>query len=102
MAIIIPWQQGASFQQQVTLERVLYTIRARFNSESGYWSMDILDRNRDAIVTGIRLVMGQPLLRNCRTPLTPPGELVLVGQGALDLKNMGDGVQLLYVPSAEL
>jgi len=102
VTVIIPWQAGPAFQQQVTLERVLYTFRARFNAESGFWTLDILDRNREPLVTGIRLVMGQALLRNCRTPKAPPGELVLVGQGVPDLGGMGNGVQLAYVPSGDL
>ena len=96
-AVIIPWQDGIAFQQQVTLDGRLYSLRFRFNSESGHWSMDISDRNREPIVTGIRLVKGQSLLYACRVIGLPRGDFFVVGNGMPTRKNMGDGLQLIYL-----
>ena len=96
-AVIIPWQNAIAFQQQVTLDGRLYSLRLRFNGESGHWSMDISDRNREPLVTGIRLAKGQALLYACRAIGLPRGDFFVIGNGMPTRENMGDGLQLIYL-----
>ena len=82
---IISFAQAPEWVQEVQLDGKTYRLRARWNTVSERWSMDILTRDKRMILGGIRLVRGQRLLRQHINPLLPPGEFVVMGEeGAID------------------
>ena len=53
---IIPFKDIAAFQQQITLDSVIFSIYFRWNALNKYWVMNILDRNEDPILLGVKVV----------------------------------------------
>lgn len=101
---IIPSVPFQSFQ--VELDGVLYGFEFRWNHRADAWTMDLLDVTGAAILTGIRLCFGRPVLPVSRPLTTPPGELLLVestvGAGDPTLDTLGAQVLLLYMDAAEV
>jgi hypothetical protein len=103
----LPILPGIPFQSfQVDLDGVRYGFEFRWNHRAGAWAMSMLDVNGDALLTGIRLCFGGPVLPLSRSLSTPPGELLLVestaGVGDPTLETLGSQVLLLYMDAAEI
>lgn len=103
----LPILPGVPFQSfQVELDGVLYGFEFRWNHRAEAWAMSLLDVNGDALLTGIRLCFGSPVLPVSRALGTPPGELLLVestaGAGDPRLDTLGAQVQLLYADASEM
>lgn len=103
----LPILPSVPFQSfQVELDGVLYGFEFRWNHRSETWAMNLLDVNGDALLTGIRLCFGGPVLPISRSLSTPPGELILVestaGVGDPKLDTLGAQVLLLYMDAAEI
>lgn len=103
----LPILPSIPFQSfQVELDGVLYGFEFRWNHRAEAWAMSLLDVNGDALLTGVRLCFGGPLLPISRSLATPPGELLLVestaGVGDPKLDTLGSQVLLLYMDAAEI
>lgn len=87
--------------QRVELDGVVYTLRLRWSERGECWHFDLSDADGDAILSGVRLVTGFPLLYRFRYLGVPPGELFffdLRGLGGQPtLEEMGDRYRLYYV-----
>ena len=61
--VTLPWQNSPDFIEEVTLEDTPYLFRFTFNSRGNFWTMDIDDREQNELISGVRLVLDQELLR---------------------------------------
>jgi hypothetical protein len=100
----IPCRPDLTFyQMQVVLDGVTYTLVFRWNDRESSWYMDILSENEDPIVTSIKVVIGTYL--GWRSRLGPPGRFLTFDTTNLDKApdqaDLGDRVQLYYVPVGE-
>jgi len=106
MARVIPWPSGAAWRQELTIDRRVYKLRARWNTSREYWSLDILTRNEEPLVLGRKLVLGWPVTFRDQDERLPRGQLIPVDpSGSLERihrNDLGDRVQLLFIPEAEL
>lgn len=102
MAMIeIPIDAGLyAWSQEVQLDGALYTIAFRWSVRAQAWYWSLYDANGAAIVTGRRLVVSWPLLRNVSVTNAPPGDFYAFNttNPGVDpgLKDLGKSVRLLY------
>ncbi len=95
-----------NYQVSSTMDGVTYAFVVRWNGRALSWYFDLLDANGDAIVSGVRIVLGALFGRRSVDPRFPPGRIF-----ASDLSNtgreatrddLGVRVKLYYTPSADL
>ncbi len=60
MVLEIPTTELADYEEQVTLDGLLYTLRFRFNPRCDAWFLDISDGDGAPIVMGRKLVVDFP------------------------------------------
>jgi len=101
---VIRWPDFPRWIQDVQLDGKVYALRVSWNSRMGTWVMDIYTGDGQALMQGIRVVAGWPLLpRGAREGL-PPGELFVVNvagryrqdPGRRSMGESGD-MQLIYI-----
>jgi hypothetical protein len=101
----IPIPNGPRWIMDVQLEGEIYTLRGTWNSRAEYWLLDIETADGDRLISGIRLVLGWPLLFDQHKDDLPPGELFVVAPGNErkedpDRDSFEDGsMKLVYVSS---
>ena len=78
--ITLPWQNSASFKEEVTLEDVPYIFRFDFNSTGNFWIMGIADRDENDLLTGVKLVLGEEFLTQHPSRGLPPGMLFVIDE----------------------
>lgn len=88
----------------IELERVVYTLRFRFNYRMERWILDVLTRDSVAIVTGVPLLTGVDLLGRYNSTELPPGNFMVYdttkNMNSPGFSDLGKTVQLLYFESA--
>ena len=62
MALIIPTQDLAAYNFQVTLDNVVYTLKFDYNERNDHWSFSISTADNDPIIEGIKLVFNVNLI----------------------------------------
>ena len=97
----IQWIDAPEWSQLVTLDKKTYCLRARYNTTSRQWSIDVLTSNYIPIVTGIAVVQGIWLLEQYKDERLPRGDF-FVSEGSTDYQGMLSDTYLVYVPEAEL
>jgi len=100
-------QEGAQFQFSTELDGTTFGLLFRWNDRVGQWSMDVLDGEGVAIVTGIRVVLDVPLLSRYRgLAATPPGDIIAVDtsgtQTEAGFEDIGRRVVLYYLSQEEI
>ncbi len=60
--LVIPFFDSSSFQEEVTLEGVVFSFLFSWNTYGGFWVLHIFDRDLNPVVLGIRLVLNYELL----------------------------------------
>lgn len=89
-----------SYQFQITLEGVVYTMRFYFNTRLDRWIMDVSNVDGELIVAGIPLLVNLPLLDRFRDERLPPGRFILIDETGENRNpsrdSMGDDYKLLY------
>lgn len=95
-----------SYNQTTTFEGRQYVLQFDYNQRCAAWYLSIADSLNVDIYNGIKLVCGLPLLRKCKDPRRPPGQLLVVSSTSdqspasiLDLIPGSGRCQLLYVTS---
>lgn len=100
---IIKWFPGAAWRQEVAIDGKSLVLKARWNAESGRWTLDISDRNQNELVNGIALVCGQPLLRLHVDERLPTGDLFVVSSSDPGYDSFLTGQsELFYLTKSEL
>ena len=99
----IPWPQGASWRQSVTLSGRIYKLVANWNEVGEFWSLSILSRDNLPLQEGEKLTAGA--LDSARFPdrRLPQGYFVVTTTTALTAppgrNDMGTNAELIYVPA---
>lgn len=107
MPQVIPLRSDlAAFDLQVSLEGTIYTLDFRWNTRARGWWMTVLNDQADTVLVGnTRVVVDFPA-NAYLTGRQPPGIFIFIdtsGQGRdPGLADLGQRVQLAYVPSTEL
>ena len=102
MAIQVPFSDAPDFQFEISLDRVVYLMRLRWNHIAGSWGLDLMTRGREPLVFGARLEPQVPLLASHVGLSLPPGELYVFGDPeAYDAFTTG-AAQLLYYSGEEM
>lgn len=96
-----------SFEQTLTLDGVPFRLRLRWNARAQAWFLDLSTPERVAIVSGVRIVTGIPLLaRYGQRADLPAGHLVAADtSGAGEdptYDDFGTRVRLFYAAAADL
>jgi hypothetical protein len=113
VAFVIPIAREADgpsfFDLQATLDGVTYTLEFRWNVRLGAWFMNVLDAEGvNPCLLGVRVVVDYPLAQHL-VDRSPPGYLLALDTGAAEgegqdpgFDDLGNRVQLWYIPEAEL
>lgn len=101
MAVRVPWPQGASWRQSVALDGRVFRMAARWNEIDEFWSLDILTRENEPIVRGIKIVTGALLTSRYADDRFPRGWFVVVKNDACPCApgrdDMAGNAELIYV-----
>tara|TARA_Y100000310_G_C20703455_1_gene832281 strand:+ start:12057 stop:12386 length:330 start_codon:yes stop_codon:yes gene_type:complete len=105
--ITVPWQNSASFKEEVTLEDTPYIFRFDFNSVGNFWIMGISDRDEVELLTGVKLVLGTEILTQHPDRGLPPGMMFVIDEtGNTEPIEQNDfinnRVKLTYATEAEV
>jgi hypothetical protein len=99
-------QEGAHFGFGVELSGRSYGFTFRWNDRLEQWCLDVLDGDGARIVSGVRVVVGVPLLQRFRNPALPPGLLAAIDTdgGNVDpgFADLGRRVVLSYADLEDL
>lgn len=89
-----------AYQFQITLDGTVYTLKFRFNVRMDRWIMDIADTDEEAILSGIPMLYGLPLVQRFELEELPPGKFVVVDETGEERNptrtGFGDDFKLLY------
>lgn len=102
---IITFPNAPEWVQETQLDGRSYRLRARWNTTSNRWSLDMLTRDRTLIVAGLRLVRGAGLLFQFQDTRLPAGDLVVydIGTPVDDYTDFPQGRAVLaYLSAAEI
>lgn len=109
MILVVPTvpQGAASWIQRTSLDGVDFLLAFAWSQRDGHWRLDVLDADQGAIVSGRKLVTGEPLLRGVTDSRRPVGELVVVDTtGVNDLDpgflDLGARFVLAYADAAAI
>lgn len=102
MAVQISFTDRPDFQMEVTLERVVYLMRLRWNHMASSWAFDLLTRAKSPLVYGVRLVAGVPLLMGHAKDQLPAGEFYVFGEPVSYSSFLDGDSRLLYLSEEEL
>lgn len=110
LTIPLPIIDAASFTQRTQLEGVDYTLRYCHNSRSDSWTLDVAalggnDQEPIPIVTGVKLFIGNDLLRYASSEIKPPGILLALSSDGSRIAprkdELGSRVRLYYLEEGE-
>lgn len=105
MAVIFPAEKEAShYEQDIDLDAVSYRFRFNWNERESAWYFDLLDDSLVELQTGIKVVVGWPLLR--KGAKGPSGLLEAIDTSGRDVDagfaELGSRVKIMYTPASEL
>lgn len=103
---IIPFNSAPSqWQQQIRLDGQDYVLAFTWNALNAYWSMDILTRDLDPLVLGIKIVVNYNLTYPYVAEGIPIGDIVcqnlIGGDAKIQRYDMGDVTELIYYTLGE-
>lgn len=101
-AQIIPVRNDVpAFSVRVILSGTEFVLGFRFNERDQFWYMAVHDAENSPILSGVRVVLGMPLMRHCRDLRRPVGDLMAIdqtqsGSECTTVEAFGDRVLLVY------
>lgn len=105
----IPLEDAAelgNLQLTVDLDGSDYQIAVQYNSREGFWYLSVLDSAGNSLRSGLKIVIGIPLLRLMMQRTRPPGELMCLNTRANPddpgLNDLNANAELGYVDQAEI
>ena len=104
MPVEIPIQLNVSSQTfDIALNGVSYSMNAKWNSRSGFWTLDIIDEDQNNLLLGLCLKLGARLLEPFNLDI---GDFFMVddtGKGIeASLSNIGVSTHLVYYTPDEI
>ena len=91
-----------SFDFNIDLDEVNYTLDFTFNQRANKWMLSIWDSDRDNLILGqIPCLVNTPLLYNFASSDLPPGSLIFIDETGKnkdpERDNLGTDLKLLYI-----
>ena len=74
--LIIPFNDNGSWREQIQLDNIVYFLNFTWNGLNEFWTMDILNRNEEPLILGIKIVPNYPLLSTYTVEGMPPGNII--------------------------
>lgn len=104
--VTIPFTIFPAITEEVTLDGVPYRFSFAWNFRGTYWSLSILDRDFNELVSGVKVVLDYELIRQFPSRGLPPGELWAVDPAGIlqDISqaDLGAVVEMVYITEAEV
>lgn len=100
--VIIPTRTDiGNYDFDISLDAVVFRISFLFNSRENFWYFNLFDSTGTAIRSGVKVVLGIPLLRLMAQISRPLGEPIAIAptDDAIEagLEDLGGRVLLAYV-----
>lgn len=94
-------RNGRSFRQTANLSGTLYILEFNWNPRAEYWTIDVYDLNKIAVINGAVLSVNWPIFVHCSSPIKPNGQLMLIDTSGKSLpctaQDLGTRCKLVYV-----
>ena len=74
--LIIPFNNAGSWREQIQLDNVIYFLNFTWNALNEFWVMNILNRNEEPLILGIKIVPNYPLLSTYTVDGMPAGNII--------------------------
>jgi hypothetical protein len=101
----IPFKSPSQWQEQINLDGQDYVLSFAWNALNEYWAMEILTRDLEPIVLGIKIVVNYNLTYPYVAEGIPPGDIVcqnlIGGDAKIKRYDMGDVTELVYYSAGE-
>jgi len=82
MPFTLPMQDLPAFEQDIVLENVPYKFSFHYNTRGRFWVISILNRARQPLLSGVKLVIGHPLTAQYIAREIPRGLFVVLDTNA--------------------
>ena len=102
---VITFPDAPEWTQNVKLDGKSYRLRARWNTSSEAWSMDVLTTSKTLLVSGLRMVRGAALIGQFQNDDLPPGDFIVydTGERVDEYSDFTEGLaRLVYVTEDEV
>ena len=73
---LIPFKEPAQWNEQIQLGSTVYNITCQWNALNQHWTLDILTRDLEPLIVGVKIVVNYNLLAQYATFGLPPGDVV--------------------------
>ena len=94
-----------SFEFQIDLEAIVYTLRFHYNLRLARWIMSIADSIGNDLLNGIILLTNVDLIRQYVKEGLPPGQFYMIneadGRSIAGQNDLGNDVKLIYIESED-
>lgn len=80
MILEIPSSNDPYYTQRSDLEGREYVFVFLYSIRESCWYLNLKTGEEEEIISGVKLVCNQPLLRNLAGELRPPGELMVISK----------------------
>lgn len=102
---VIPFKTPSQWQEQINLDGTDYVLVFTWNALNEYWAMDILTRDLEPLVYGIKVVINYNLTAQYIADGLPPGDIVcqnlVGGDKKIERYDIGDITELFYYAAGE-
>ncbi len=78
MPVTIPSLTFAHYETEITLDNTPFILERKWNSRGGFWVMKWYNRNRDILVSGLKIVINYDLIGWYPDRGLPPGQLFAI------------------------
>lgn len=107
MSVTIPALGFTFYENEVTLDGTPYILIRKWNSRGGFWTMSWLDRNRNVLILGLKIVINYELIKWYPDRGLPPGLLIAVDDNASTERIQQDDftngrLKLMYYEESEI
>jgi hypothetical protein len=104
---IIPFREPGAWEEQVTLDNVIFNLIFKWNAINQYWVMNIYDLNQSPILLGVKIVTNFNLTKQFAAITgMPVGDILCQNTLGLFFEitrfSMGEQEQLYYYEPGEL
>jgi hypothetical protein len=93
------------YTMRIVLDGSTFLLEFAWNARDASWYIQVSDANANLLLVR-RIAVGTGLLRRFQTLSLPRGELLAIDTSGKDidpgLADLGDRVQLLYIPAADV
>lgn len=104
---IEPAEASPVYDYTIDLDDVMIRYRLVWRERQEGWYLDVWDADGNAVLAGVRMNVGWPVLWRYRSAALPPGQLMLVDTSGgmvppTSYDTLGQQYRLVYASSSEL